>query len=34
MNVPLVPDGLGEAALLHFPREQLPQLVETLRRQR
>ncbi|MEV8055129.1 hypothetical protein AB0P37_01030 [Streptomyces antimycoticus] len=31
MNVPLEPDGLGEAALLHFPRQQLPQLAKTLR---
>ncbi|MEU2179738.1 hypothetical protein [Streptomyces thermolilacinus] len=33
MNVPLEPDGLSEAALLHFPRQQLPQLVDTLRQQ-
>ena len=32
MNVPLVPEGLDEAALLHFPRE-LPELVEVLERQ-
>jgi len=32
MNVPLVPEGIDEAALLHFPRE-LPELVEVLERQ-
>ncbi|MFC8349759.1 hypothetical protein [Streptomyces sp. NPDC057280] len=33
MNVPLVPEGLDEAALLHFPREQLLELVEVLEQQ-
>lgn len=31
MNVPLGPAGLADAALLHFPRQQLPQLVDALR---
>ena len=31
MNVPLEPTGLAEAGLLHFPTEQIPQLVEALR---
>jgi len=30
MNVPLEPDGLSDSALLHFPRVQLPELVEVL----
>lgn len=30
MNVPLEPDGLGEAAWLHFPRQQLGELAEVL----
>ncbi|MFF4254984.1 hypothetical protein ACFY1L_27630 [Streptomyces sp. NPDC001663] len=34
MNVPLVPDGLDEAALLHLPRQQLPELIESLQQQR
>jgi hypothetical protein len=33
MNVPLEPNGLGEAAWLHFPRQQLPELAEVLRSQ-
>lgn len=33
MNVPLVPEGLDEAALPHFPREQLPELVALLEQQ-
>ncbi|MEU1674113.1 hypothetical protein ABZ752_19095 [Streptomyces roseifaciens] len=31
MNVPLAPGGLASDALLHFPREQLPDLAATLR---
>ncbi|MFE4665462.1 hypothetical protein ACFRI7_06010 [Streptomyces sp. NPDC056716] len=30
MNVPLTPDGPDEAALLHIPRAQIPELVATL----
>lgn len=30
MNVPHEPDGLAEAALLHLPRQQLPELAEVL----
>ncbi|RCG15206.1 hypothetical protein DTL70_30885 [Streptomyces diacarni] len=30
MNVPLLPTGLDDEALLHFPGEQLPELVEEL----
>lgn len=31
MNVPLEPTGLADAALLHFPSPQIPQLAEVLR---
>lgn len=31
MNVPLGPAGLADDALLHFPRGQVPQLVDVLR---
>ncbi|MFK0116676.1 hypothetical protein [Streptomyces sp. NPDC090994] len=33
MHVPLVPEGLDAAALLHFPRKQLPELAGFLERQ-
>ncbi|MFM9368120.1 hypothetical protein [Streptomyces sp. Da 82-17] len=33
MNVPLEPDGLGDAALLHFPSQQIHELVDALRDQ-
>ncbi|MEL3944523.1 hypothetical protein [Streptomyces sp. LNU-CPARS28] len=30
MNVPLEPDGFGDAALLHFPKGQIPELGQVL----
>lgn len=33
MNVPLEPDGFDDAALLHFPAEQIPELSELLHKQ-
>lgn len=30
MNVPLEPHGIADDALLHFPKQQLPELAETL----
>ncbi|MEU8680810.1 hypothetical protein [Streptomyces sp. NPDC048611] len=33
MNVPLEPDGFSDAALLHFPKQQIAELAEVLRTQ-
>ncbi|MEU7182324.1 MULTISPECIES: hypothetical protein [Streptomyces] len=32
MNVPLEPDGLADSALLHFPKQQISELAEVLRK--
>ncbi|GAA1175791.1 hypothetical protein [Streptomyces rhizosphaericus] len=32
MNVPLEPDGFSDSALLHFPKQQIPELAEVLQK--